>query len=79
MTAKTIQQFAMEQLREKTGDMTIDGSNRLRDTGLSSLDAVVMCGDIEDHFNVEIDPVIVFEIETVKELLDKLIALETEG
>ncbi|PWE30793.1 acyl carrier protein [Pararhodobacter marinus] len=38
---------------------------KLSDLGMQSIDAVLLCGEIEDRFEVEIDPSEIFEHETV--------------
>lgn len=43
--------------------------------GLSSLDVVLISGAIEDHFNMEVDPTMMFEYHTVNAVADRLVAL----
>ena len=43
------------------------GSNSvLVDLGLQSIDAVLLCGEVEDHFQIELDPATIFEHETLE-------------
>lgn len=35
------------------------------DGGLKSIDAVLLCGEVEDTFGVELDPATIFEHETL--------------
>lgn len=37
----------------------------LIDLGLQSVDAVLLCGEVEDAFQVELDPSTIFEHDTV--------------
>lgn len=37
----------------------------LVDLGLQSIDAVLLSGEVEDHFGVELDPATIFEHETL--------------
>ena len=48
----------------------------LTDLGLQSIDAVLLCGEVESKFDIEIDPIEIFEHETVggfaQTLLDRI-------
>jgi acyl carrier protein len=48
----------------------IDLGKSLGDFGLDSVDAVIMAGELEEHFGVEIDPNVVFEFDTLQEMLE---------
>ncbi|MBT9373343.1 acyl carrier protein [Rhizobium sp. CSW-27] len=37
----------------------------LLDIGLQSIDAVLLCGEVEDAFQVEIDPALIFDHDTL--------------
>lgn len=43
----------------------IDTSSNFIDLGLESVDAVLLCGEVEDEFQVELDPSMIFQHETV--------------
>ncbi|GAB6841225.1 acyl carrier protein [Methylorubrum rhodinum] len=43
----------------------IDVTSSLVDLGLQSVDAVLLCGEVEDRFQVELDPSSIFEHDTV--------------
>ena len=43
----------------------IDENAVLIDLGLQSIDAVLLCGEVEDHFRIELDPATIFEHETL--------------
>ena len=38
----------------------------LVDLGLQSIDAVLLSGEVEDHFQIELDPATIFEHETLE-------------
>ncbi|WP_272010048.1 acyl carrier protein [Roseovarius sp. ZX-A-9] len=38
----------------------------LVDLGLQSIDAVLLSGEVEDHFGIELDPATIFEHETLE-------------
>lgn len=43
----------------------IQTSSGLIDLGLQSVDAVLLCGEVEDTFQVELDPSTIFDHDTV--------------
>lgn len=43
----------------------ITADSVLIDLGLQSIDAVLLCGEIEDRFQIELDPATIFEHETL--------------
>ena len=43
----------------------IDLSSGLIELGLKSIDAVLLCGEVEDEFKIEVDPASIFEHETL--------------
>lgn len=44
---------------------SIDENAVLIDLGLQSIDAVLLCGEVEDHFRIELDPATIFEHDTL--------------
>lgn len=70
--------FAIEQikLRTKAADMEITAESVLTDLGLQSIEAVLLSGEIEDKFQVEIDPADIFAHDTldsfVREISERL-------
>ena len=51
----------------------------LVDLGLQSIDAVIVCGEVEDEFGIEIDPSEIFEHDTLGTFADEIIALVVEN
>jgi acyl carrier protein len=49
----------------KLDEAAINGNTVFVDMGLQSIDAVLLCGEVEDHFAIELDPATIFEHETV--------------
>jgi acyl carrier protein len=67
-TAETqLVEFLCEQIaiRTKAVASTIHADSLLVELGLESLDAVLLCGDVEDRFGVDVDPAAIFEHETL--------------
>lgn len=67
--------FVREELarRLKMPAAQIDKTSDLIGLGLQSMDAVMMCGEIEDHFQVELDPSTIFEHDTVGSFVDEVL------
>jgi acyl carrier protein len=47
----------------------------LADIGLESIDAVLISGEIEDEFQVEVEPSMMFELQTFGEVVAAVTAL----
>ena len=48
----------------------IDLGKTLGQFGLDSVDAVIMAGELEEHFGVELDPGAIFAFDTVQGMLE---------
>jgi acyl carrier protein len=63
-----------EWLRERVatyGDVPpggVDIDAQLTDLGLDSVYALTLCGDIEDTFNIDMDPSVIWDHETIRAL-----------
>lgn len=72
----------VELLREKIADHVkievndLDPARDLDEIGLSSLEAVIISGELEDEFEMEIDPMIMFENKTINEVAEKIMQLK---
>lgn len=78
MTKESIIKFISTKIISKT-DIKADyigAEENLKSIGLSSLNAVMISGEIEDEFEIEVDPKIIFESETLSEVADKLMILK---
>ncbi|MBC2861345.1 acyl carrier protein [Stappia sp. 28M-7] len=53
--------------RTKTSVDDIRMEMSLADLGLQSIDAVLVCGEVEDRFDVEVDPADIFQHDTLGE------------
>jgi len=58
------------------GSFTID--TPLSELGLDSVYALTLCGDIEDEFQLEVDPTIVWDYPTIRELAGGISQLAAE-
>ncbi len=58
----------------KVPSAEIESSSGLIDLGLQSTDAVLLCGEVEDHFHVELDPSSIFENETLADFVETVLA-----
>lgn len=78
MTKETIIKFISSRIISRT-DIKADyigAEENLKSIGLSSLDAVMISGEIEDEFDIEVDPILMFESKTLNEVADKLMILK---
>jgi acyl carrier protein len=48
----------------------VDLRKGLGEYGLDSVDAMIMAGEFEEHFGVEIDPSLLFEVNNFQEMLE---------
>lgn len=70
-------EFLIEQVSATVG-MTpsqLTSEMNLESIGLSSLNAVLISGELEDKLQIEIDPMIMFESKTIDEVADKVLQL----
>jgi acyl carrier protein len=77
MTKKSIIKFISTRIISKT-DIKADhigAEENLNSIGISSLNAVMISGEIEDEFEIEVDPMLMYECETLSEVADKLMIL----
>lgn len=47
----------------------------LATVGVDSLNAVLLCGKIEDEFELEIEPIVMFQYKTAKDVADAIIKM----
>ncbi|QIE42979.1 acyl carrier protein (plasmid) [Rhodobacteraceae bacterium SC52] len=68
--------FLREQIAQRTRSEpeTISEDMTLSDIGLQSIDAVLVCGEVEDRFNVEIDPAEIFEHDSLREFAQSVLS-----
>lgn len=52
----------------------IEESTNLVDIGLESVDAVLICGEIEDEYRIEVEPSLMFEFQTLGEVVAAVMA-----
>jgi acyl carrier protein len=46
----------------------VDPAVPLAETGIDSASAVGLCGDVEDHWRIDVDPTLVFDHPTIAEI-----------
>lgn len=68
--------FLLEQLVDRIGGepADIDRDADLVGLGIESIDAVLVSGELEDRYGVEIEPVLLFECRTVNRVADSVYA-----
>lgn len=69
-----VEDFVRAQLAErlKIAPEAISADSDLIELGLQSIDAVLLCGIVEDHFQVELDPSTIFQHDTVGSFVDEI-------
>jgi acyl carrier protein len=66
-----VSNFLASEISRRTSVPTsaLSPSTVLVDIGLQSLDAVMICGEIEDRYAIEVEPTMMFEYRTFGEVL----------
>ncbi|MEU2040032.1 acyl carrier protein [Nocardia niwae] len=66
----TIQEWLVERVADYTERLPqqVDPVVPLAEQGLDSVSAVSLCGEIEDRWSLEVDPVLVFEYPTIADI-----------
>jgi len=67
---ENIASFILEKAADltKTDLSTINGDSLLANVGIDSLYAVLMCGFIEDEYELEVEPILMFEYKTANQV-----------
>ncbi|MEI2385273.1 acyl carrier protein [Breoghania sp. JC706] len=70
-TRNDVAAFLTRRLAEitKRDPSAITGSSVFVEMGLQSIDAVLLCGEVEDTFGIELDPASIFEHDTLDSFL----------
>lgn len=61
--------------RTRVPETEIVDATILVDIGLESVDAVLICGEIEDAFQVEVEPSVMFEHDSFGAVVDAVMTL----
>jgi acyl carrier protein len=66
--------FLLDELTRRlgVGRAGIDLDADLGELGVKSIDAVLVSGELEDRFGIEIEPVLLFECRTVNRVADSV-------
>jgi acyl carrier protein len=64
--------------RTKTPLNQLTGETQLASVGVDSLNSVLICGYLEDKYEIEIEPMIMFEYKTANQVADALLEMLTE-
>ncbi|MEU1996940.1 acyl carrier protein [Nocardia gamkensis] len=72
----TIQDWLVERVADYTerAPHEVDPVIPLAEQGMDSVSAVSLCGEIEDRWSLEVDPVLVFEYPTIADIAAYLAA-----
>lgn len=66
-----VEEIVLSLTAERLGRLVeqVDSSASLIDLGLSSIDAVLLCGEIEERLLIAVDPISVFECESLSDFI----------
>lgn len=73
----SIVQFLRKHLadRIRIPESELSNDADLSGLGVTSLDAVLISGEIEDHYHVEVDPIIMFQHKTINAVAEHLLGM----
>lgn len=79
-TRDEVVQFVTEKIaaRAKMDVSDLPAERILEEVRLNSLDVVLISGEVEDEFEVEIDPIMMFESKTINEVADRVLQLKVQ-
>jgi len=60
-----------EKIRQPT-EQVLETGHLIRDYGLTSLDAVVLSGELEDRFGLELEPTTLFDLPSIGRVADAI-------
>ncbi|RYG23686.1 MAG: acyl carrier protein [Burkholderiales bacterium] len=71
-TTAGVTEFLRDRVSERTKVPVeeIGAATNLVDIGLESVDAVLICGEIEDMYQIEVEPSLMFEFQTLGEVVN---------
>jgi acyl carrier protein len=66
--------FLREQVMKRIGisDVDLDNDAPLAELGVTSLDAALITGELEEHFDMDIDPTTMFECRTIRAVAENV-------
>lgn len=59
--------------RTQRAEANLSNDADLTDLGLKSIDVVLISGEVEDHFGIDVDPIVMFEYRTIHAVADRLV------
>jgi acyl carrier protein len=68
--ARSIERWVTERVAFylNCGARDVDPSVPLAETGIDSASAIGLCGDVEDHWQIDADPTLVFDYPTISDI-----------
>ncbi len=69
--------FLRSRILQRIGlpESELDNTMVLSDLGMTSLDAVLISGEIEERYDIEVDPLMMFECRTVDAVADRIVTM----
>lgn len=80
LTHESVVDFVLNKvaMRTKTPREELHGDTQLAEVGLDSLNAVLVCGYLEDEYKIEVEPLIMFQYKTANEVATAVLQMVAE-
>lgn len=77
ITRDQVVDFLRGKVSQRTGveESDITGETVLGEIGVRSIDAVLICGELEDAYELEIDPMLMFNYRTLDEVVTRVMEM----
>jgi len=77
---KSIEDFIITKVKKltKNDNKEILAETNLASVGVDSLSAVLICGYIEEEYDIEVEPILMFEYKNASEVADAIIRMIEE-
>lgn len=81
VTQEQIAEFVLGKvaMRTKTPIEQLTGDTQLADVGVDSLNAVLICGYLEDEYELELEPMIMFQYKTANQVANAIFDMLSGG
>lgn len=63
---------------KKIDNNSLNSDTHLATVGVDSLSAVLMCGYIEEAYDIEVEPILMFEYKTANDVADAIVKIIEE-
>lgn len=73
-----IVEFILERVsyHTKTELSNLNGFSKFEEVGVTSLYAVLICGELEDEYGLELEPILLFDCKTANDVAEFLLTIQ---